>query len=81
MTIKQLLPQLIRQEFSQQNRWLFCEDTLGRQVFFFSFFFLFSLYPEVSIYKVGLISESSVNSVHLVRVWESGEDVWGGKKV
>lgn len=29
---------------------------------------------------MGLISESSVNSVHLVRVWESGEDVWGRKK-
>lgn len=62
---------VILQEFSQQNRWPFCEDTLGRQVFFFTL----SLSPEVSVYKVGSINESSVNSLHLVRVWKSGEDV------
>lgn len=73
MTIKQLLPQVILQKSSQQNRWSFCEDTLGRQLFFF--FFHLSLSPEVGVYKVGLIDESSVNSLHLVRVWKSGEDV------
>lgn len=77
MTIKQLLPQVILQESSQQNRWPFCEDTLGRQVFFF---FHLSLSPEVGVYKVGLIDESSVNSLHLVRVWKSGEDVRKKKK-
>lgn len=77
MTIKQLLLQVILQKSSQQNRWPFCEDTLGRQVF--SFFHL-SLSPEVGVYKVGLIDESSVNSLHLVRVWKSGEDV-GEKKM
>lgn len=71
MTIKQLLPQVILQESSQQNRWPFCEDTLGRQVFFFHL----SLSPEVGVYKVGLIDESSVDSLHLVSVWKSGEDV------
>lgn len=71
MTIKQLLPQVILQESSQQNRWPFCEDTLGCQVFFFHL----SLSPEVGVYKVGLIDESSVDFLHLVSVWKSGEDV------
>ena len=39
------------------------------------FFFHLSLSPEVGVYKVGLIDESSVNSLHLVRVWKSGEGV------
>lgn len=44
-------------------------------------FFHLSLSPEVGVYKVGLIDESSVNSLHLVRVWKSGEDVRKKKSV
>lgn len=40
---------------------------------------------KVGVYKVGLIDESSANSLHLVRVWKSGEDVrkkaWLGQRV
>ena len=45
------------------------------------FFFHLSLSPEVGVYKVGLIDESSANSLHLVRVWESGENVRKKKSV
>lgn len=38
-----------------------------------SAFFFLSLSPEVGVYKVGLINESSVNSLHLVSVWKSGD--------
>lgn len=78
MTIKQLLPQVILLESSQQNGWPFCEDTLEHQV---SPPPLFAPSPpEVGVYKVDLIDESSANSLHLVRVWKSGEDVRAGRE-